>query len=199
MRPKKLVGIAGASCSGKTTLVANLANMFGDKMIQFPFDELFVGLPALEGQTVTTWEDPAHYRWADLAQHLRDLKAGHSTRVGATSRERRAAGVSHVVVEPREIVVIAGFLALHDPEVRELYDLTIFMDLPEAQIVDRRLARRPDPDNPDPWDKEGYIRGELIEGHRRVVLPQRALAHYIVSGTLPPQTVACTIRKLIAG
>src|SRR5579859_3779753 len=171
--PERFVGITGGSCSGKTTLEHNLEVMLGDRLTLFPFDDMFVGRAALAGRTVTDWEDPNLYRWGDFVSHARDLKAGRAVTIIANSRESKAAGINTRRIEPRPIVVVAGFLVLYDPEVTKMFDITIYLDVPEDEIIRRRLARA----NPDsPWDSTEYINGALIPGHRRVVVPQRELA-----------------------
>jgi uridine kinase len=185
--PVKLVGITGGSCSGKTTLENNLATRFNHQFTFFPFDDMFVGMEALAGQTITDWEDPNLYRWDDFIPHLHDLKNGHPVTITANSQESVEEGITSRFIQPRSIVTVVGFLALHHPEARQIFDTTIYLDVPEEVIIQRRLARA-NPDNP--WDSTEYINNKLIPGHRRVVVPQRNFAAYIIDATMPPEQVA---------
>ncbi len=194
--PERFVGITGGSCSGKTTLEQTLQTLLGDRLALFPFDDMFVGLAALAGKTVTDWEDPHLYRWDDFVRHMRDLKAGRTVTIIATSRESVAAGIESRRIEPRPLVVVAGFLVLHHPEVTGLFDTTIYLDAPEDEIVRRRLVRA----NPDsPWDRTEYIHGLLIPGHRRVVVPQRQRAEHILDATVSQQQLASEVVAIIQG
>jgi uridine kinase len=190
---ERFIGITGGSCSGKTLLCNNLATRLGDKLTLFSFDDMFVGMAAVANKGITDWENPDLYRWDDFLSHLRELKAGHSVTILANeSRERRTPETLHIQVRP--IVVVVGFLALHNPEVRKLFDTTVYLDVPETEIIRRRLARAvPN----DPWDSVEYVTGELIAGHRRVVVPQRKLADYVLDATLPPDQVADDITAII--
>jgi uridine kinase len=191
--PKRFIGIVGGSCSGKTTLSKNLAEQYEDRLGFFSLDDMYIGHAALGGRVVTDWEDPALYRWDDTIKHLTDLKDGCPVTITANeSPERREP--QQLYIEPRPFMVVVGFLALHNPQVRELFDTTIYLDVPEDEIIQRRLGRAV-PGNP--WDAEAYVTGELIAGHRRLVLPQRELADYVVDGTLPSPVIADEVAEIL--
>jgi uridine kinase len=191
---QRFIGITGGTCSGKTTLEDNLAAIFGDEICLFPFDDMFAGLQALQGRKVTNWEAPGLYRWNDLIQHLHDLKNGRPTTIDARSRDSAPAGILTRRIEPRPSTVVAGFLTLYHPAVRDLFDSTIYLHAPEEVLVARRLARA----NPrNPWDEPHYIHQMLMPGHRRVVLPQRDFAQHIIDATMPPADVAQQVTRII--
>lgn len=193
-QPVKLIGITGGSCTGKTTLERGLTARFGDRIAIFPFDDMFVGRSALAGRVITDWEDPNLYRWDDFADHVNDLKLGRPVTIIAKSRESEAAGIDQRLIEPRPIVVVVGFLALHDPKINDLYDSRVYLDLAEEEIVRRRKERA----NPErPWDSDEYIKSMLIPGHRRVVLPQSELANHIIDASLSPEQVVNEVAKVI--
>lgn len=193
--PKRFIGIAGGSCSGKTILSNNLSARLGSDLTLFSFDDMFVGMAAVVGKGITDWGSPYLYRWNDFLSCLRELKAGRPVTILANeSRERKTP--EKLYIQPCPSVVVYGFLALHSPEVRKLFDTTIYLDLPEAEIIRRRLDRAlPD----DPWDGVDYVTGGLIAGHRRYVVPQRAFAEHILDATVPPEQVASEVEVIIRG
>lgn len=186
-KPEKIIAVAGGSCSGKTTLLNNLATRLGNEMVSFPFDEMFVGFAALRGIEVIDWESPALYRWDEFLRCLSELKLGRPVTVQGSESRDNGETITMLHIEPRPILMVGGFLALHDERLRALYDQTIYIDLPEKEIIKRRKAQA-DPDIP--MDSDEYIEGPLIAGHRKYVEPQRKFADYIVDGTLPPATLA---------
>ncbi len=193
-RPEKIIGLAGASCSGKTTLERNLITLLEDELAIFPFDDMFIGRPALQGVKVDNWESPTLYRWDDFLHGVSELKLGNAVTIKANSRESKDAGIDTRVIEPRSFVIVIGFLALHDERIRAFYDEMIFIELPEEEIIRRRKARA----NPDsPWDSDEYINNSLIPGHHRYVEPQKEFADYVVDGTLPPDVLAGEVARLI--
>jgi uridine kinase len=191
--PTKLIGIAGGSCSGKTILGDKLVARLGDELALFSFDDMYVGHAALKGKEITDWESPDLYRWDDFFDHLRDLKAGRSVTIVANeSPERRTPEI--VEVQTRPVVAVLGFLTLHDPKIRSLFDATVYLDVPESEIIRRRLDRAT---FDDPWNSVEYVTGDLIAGHRRVVLPQRELAEHVLDATLPPDRIADKMETII--
>jgi uridine kinase len=193
-QPVRLIGITGGSCTGKTTLEYGLSERFGDKIAIFPFDDMFVGRSALGDKVITNWEDPELYRWDDFISHVRDLKMGRATTIIAKSRESKAAGIDQRHIESRPVVLVVGFLALHNPGINDLYDTKLYLELSEDEIVRRRKERA---NSESPWDTDEYINGMLIPGHRRVVVPQRDLADHIVDASLPPEKVVDEVAKII--
>jgi uridine kinase len=191
--PPRFIGIAGGSCSGKTILANNLTAHLGSELTLFSFDDMYVGHAAVAGKEITDWESPDLYRWDDFLDHLRDLKAGRSVTILANeSPERRVPEILEIEACP--VVTVFGFLALHNPEVRDLFDTTVYLDVPESEIIRRRLDRAVPG---DPWGSVEYVTGDLIAGHRRVVLPQRELAEHVLDATLPPDQVADKVITII--
>ncbi|MDG4820284.1 hypothetical protein O7635_00160 [Asanoa sp. WMMD1127] len=188
------VAVTGGTGSGKTTLAAALAERFGDELSVLSLDDLVIGRAALAaaGRTVTDWDDPDLWRWSDLRAHLGDLRAGRPTTVDARSRESRAAGITTRTIRPRPVCVLVGHLALHDAAIACGFDVRVYLDLPEDELVRRRLGRPPTDDNREP-----YISRTLLPAHRRLVLPQRARATHVVDATRPPAEVADEVAAII--
>jgi uridine kinase len=188
------VGVSGGTCSGKTTLQCGLERRLGEDLAVISFDDMTHGGAALKaaGRTVTDWDEPSLFRWADLHGHLNDLRAGRPTTIDARSRESRRAGIPERLVQPRPIVALIGSLALHDPVLAAGFRVRVFIDLPEAELVRRRLTRPPCEENRQP-----YISTTLLPAHRRLVTPQRALATHIVDGRLPPDALADTVAAIV--
>jgi uridine kinase len=193
-KPTKIIGLAGGSCSGKTELERNLQARLGNQLSIFPFDDMFVGMSALEGNRIDDWESPALYRWDELFDALNTLRQGHAATFSAHSRESAEAGIRTRTIEPRRVVIVAGFLALHDEAIRSLYDDTVYIDLPEDEII-RRRKERAKPDSP--WDTDEYINSGLIPGHRRFVIPQREVAKHIISGLQSREALADEVVMVI--
>jgi uridine kinase len=188
------VAITGGTSSGKTTLARGLSRRFGDELAVLAFDDLAIGRAALAaaGRVVTDWDDPALWRWDDVRRHVADLRAGRATTVDARSRESRAAGIASRRIEPRPVVALVGFLALHDETLARAFDARVYLDLPEDEMVRRRLRRPPSEENREP-----YLSSTLLPAHRRLVVPQRDRATHVVDGMLTRDTVADEVADII--
>jgi len=190
------IAIAGGSCSGKSTLESNLQGHFGDRMASISFDDFFVGLLAIPGGVVENWDDPALYRFDEYEEVMSELKAGHTVGFVPHSYEAKAEGITRRIIEPRPLLAAAGFLALHAPKVNRFFDTTFFIDLPEDEIVSRRLTRS-NSREPGPWNDEDYIRRTLIPSHRRYILPQRDVADHVIDGLQSPEAIANQVIQII--
>ncbi|GAA1894850.1 uridine kinase family protein [Asanoa iriomotensis] len=190
------VAITGGTGSGKTTLAATLSSRLGPALAVLSLDDLVFGRASLAaaGRVVTDWDDPSLWRWDDLRSHLADLRAGRPTHVSARSRESRAAGIQTLVVSPRPICALVGHLALHDPAIAATFDVRIYLDLPEAELLRRRALRSAATENREP-----YLSGTLLPAHRRLVVPQKSRATHVVDATQPRSAVADEVGAIISG
>lgn len=188
------VAVTGPSGSGKTTLANGLSARLGADLSVLPLDDLVIGRVALAaaGRTVTDWDDPALWRWDDVRAHLADLRAGRPTVVDARSRESRAGGVTSRRIAPAPVVALVGHLALHDPAIAQAFDVRVYLDLPEDEVLRRRLRRPPAEENREP-----YLTRVLLPAHRRLVVPQRARATHVVDATRAPEAVADEVAAVI--
>ena len=139
-----VLGLAGGSGAGKTTLVDGLTSRLGDDASVLWYDEYYHDLAHLpvERRAIVNYDHPDSLDDALLVDHLDGLLAGRPVDVPIydfathtrTGRTRR--------VEPRPVVVVDGILVLAVPALRRRLDLAVFVDAP-AEI---RLARRMDRD-----------------------------------------------------
>jgi uridine kinase len=138
------VGIAGGSGSGKSSLVRALAGTLGaERVASLCYDAYYCDrgdLPAAE-RAALNYDAPDALDTELFLTHLLALRAGQPVWPPryCFSTHRRI-GVDDVV-EPRPILLVEGILLLHDPRARALLDLSIFLDVPDAARLARRMAR----------------------------------------------------------
>lgn len=137
----KLIGIAGGTCSGKSTLLRSLSDKLGDKVSTLSFDEYFVGSDKYDIDDITNFEDPRLYNFDKFIKDLESLKSGESLTIRANSRESAQAGIKEKIIASKSIIIVDGFLIFYRPEARRLFDKKLFIDLPDAEILKRRFAR----------------------------------------------------------
>jgi len=138
-----VLGLAGGSGAGKTTLVEGITSRFGDDASVLWFDEYYHDLAHLDpGQrAVVNFDHPDSLDEVLLVEHLDGLLAGRPVDVPVydfathtrTDRTRR--------VDPRPVVVVDGILVLAVPELRRRLDLAVFVDAPAEVRLDRRMDR----------------------------------------------------------
>jgi uridine kinase len=190
-----VVGIAGPSCSGKTTLAAELAKRMSPHTAVLSFDEydLFpAGSAAMDvelcDRVITNWEDPELFDVHAFTRDVAKIAQGQRVHLKTRSRESTARGETEKIFEPRQVNIVEGIFVLTDEMARAAMDLTVYVDIPLDLMVERRMHGRQN--DGMPWSDPEYIQGTMVEGTKMFVLPQRALADVVLNGELPIERLA---------
>ncbi len=133
------IGIAGGTGSGKTTVVRKIIESLPPgEVVLLPQDSYYKDsshVPVEERQNIN-FDHPNAFDWALLAEHIKELKAGRSIEQPTYSYLTCSRGAETIHVEPREVIIIEGILALCDPELRNQMDLKIFVDTdPDERLI----------------------------------------------------------------
>jgi uridine kinase len=139
-----IIGIAGGTGSGKTTVVRKLIERLPKgEVVVIPQDSYYNDsshVPFEERQNIN-FDHPDAFEWPLLAKHIEMLKNGESIEQPIYDYITSSRQAETVHVDPREIIIVEGIMALHDPVLRQQMDLKIFVD---ADADDRliRVAQR---------------------------------------------------------
>ena len=139
-----VIGIAGGSGSGKTTVSQAIMQRAGrDNAVYIQHDSYYKDLSDLPPaqRATTNFDHPNSLETELMVEHVRQLKAGHPVEVPSydfTTHTRRKE--SHRV-EPRPVVIVEGILLFTEPRMRELCDLKLFVDTDADIRFIRRLER----------------------------------------------------------
>ena len=133
-----LIGIAGGTASGKTTLAEWLKKRLGVRCLLISHDRSYLDVETPLGPNYDAPEALDNQR---LIQNLSELARGENTELPVYdfSTHSRREETEHV--EPAPIVLVEGILVLAIPELRALFDHTIFVDAQEEIRLERRVAR----------------------------------------------------------
>ncbi|MBI1908493.1 hypothetical protein HYS28_03730 [Candidatus Uhrbacteria bacterium] len=135
-----LIGLAGPSGAGKSTLCAAIAADRGD-VGHFRLDDFFKD--ATEFPRYKHWlnrELPSNLKFDQFITALTQLRAGYPVEVPEYSMHAdRAVGTKRV--EPKQVILVEGYLLFHDPRARPLFDLRLFLDVTTEVQIARRLGR----------------------------------------------------------
>ena len=139
-----LIGVAGGTCAGKTLICERLAEMAGeDQLALIRIDSYQVDHSAqpMAERIVTNYDHPDAYDWELLNDHLGRLVAGET--VLAPTYDFAVHNRSDVVraVRPAPVIVVEGILVLWEPELRERFDLKVYVDADADLRFIRRLQR----------------------------------------------------------
>ncbi len=139
-----LIGIAGGTGSGKTTVAKRIEEFFaGSRVVVLPQDAYYRSFDHLpfEERAAINYDHPDAFDTELLLSHLHRLRQGLPVErpVYDFKTHRRLPETVHV--EPGDVVILEGILVLHDPRIRELLDIKIYVDTPDDLRFIRRLLR----------------------------------------------------------
>ena len=181
-RAPLLIGIAGGTGSGKTTLSSRLVGELGGGVALLEHDWYYRDRSALSEpeREAVNYDEPAALDNALLAQHLAELRAGRAVecpQYDFASHTRRAASRR---VEPARIVAVEGILLFAIPELCDAFDLRVFVDTDD----DIRLLRRISRDIIERGRDIGAIQQQYYATvrpmHVQYVAPSKRHAHLVV-------------------
>lgn len=139
-----LIGVAGGSSSGKTTVAERLAELAGDRQVALvKLDSYYVDLTerSMEERRAFNFDHPNAFDWPLLNDHLLALTAGTEVPVPIYDYVEFNRSPRVRVVAPARIVVVEGILVLWEPALRQRFDLKVFMDTDADLRLIRRLRR----------------------------------------------------------
>ena len=138
-----LLGVAGGTGSGKTTVAERLAEVVGRPLALVRQDSYYADhneLP-LEQRMAINYDHPDAFDWALLLQHVEALAAGAAVDAPVYDFTNHCRSDEVVEVAPARIVVVEGILVLYERALRELFDLRVFVDSDADVRFIRRLER----------------------------------------------------------
>jgi uridine kinase len=139
-----IVGIAGGTGSGKTTVVKKVKGRFPDEeVVVIPQDAYYRDnghLPPDERQKIN-FDHPDSLEFSLLTKHLQMLKNGYSIEMPVYSYLTCLRSVETITIKPARVVLVEGILILSDIGLRNILDIKVFVD---ADADDRlgRVIRR---------------------------------------------------------
>jgi uridine kinase len=192
-----VVGIAGCSGSGKTSLARELATQLEATL--FPLDLYYRDLSQfpLDARDKQNFDHPDSLESELFIAHIKGLAEGRVIQrpVYDFSRHTRVAGAFEEVV-PAPYVVVEGILALHYEELWPLYDFSIYVDAPNEICLNRRIYR----DMRERGRTEASVRAQFEATARPMaemyVLPSQARATMTVSGV---ESLDWSIEQVLRG
>lgn len=139
-----IIGIAGGTGSGKTTVVNKIISSLPQgEVTVIPQDSYYKDSSHIppEERSKINFDEPASIEWTLLAEHLRQLKAGHAIEMPTYSYLTCTRQEETVKVEPRDVVIVEGILVLNDPTLRKMMDVKVFVDADADDRLIRVIAR----------------------------------------------------------
>ena len=138
-----LIGIAGGTGSGKTTLTRHLKQHFGDDVTVIGHDSYYKRQEGktYEERTRQNYDHPSAFDTDLLIEHLRELKAGRSIFCPVYSFSDHNRTDQTVEIFPTKVIIVEGILIFQNPTLREMFDIKIFVETDPDERILRRCLR----------------------------------------------------------
>jgi uridine kinase len=139
-----VIGVAGGSGSGKTTVVRRIVESIGDEHVTvLEHDRYYRDRNdlRLEERAALNYDHPDSLETDLLVQHVEALRAGQSVNAPLYDFARHARRSSTETVSPRRAIIVEGILIYTDAALRRLMDVKVFVDTDDDTRFIRRLQR----------------------------------------------------------
>lgn len=138
-----VVGVAGGSASGKTTIVNQIKQYFGDNIVVISHDSYYKAHNELpyEERSKLNYDHPESFDTERMADDVRDLIKGHEIDMPVYDYTIHNRSEETVKIVPKSIILLEGILILEDKELRDLMDVKIFVDADADERLMRRIKR----------------------------------------------------------
>lgn len=139
-----IIGVAGGSGSGKTTVAHNLIKAFkSEDAVLVEQDAYYKELKELsiEERAKVNFDHPNSIEFDLLKKHLTELKEGKKINRPIYDFTTHSRKEDFVTLEPSKIIIVEGILIFAIPEIREMFDVKIFVDTDADEMLLRRIER----------------------------------------------------------
>lgn len=139
-----IIGIAGGTGSGKTTLMRRLREHFGESEVSVISHDSYYkahdDMP-LEQRRKLNYDHPDSFETPLLVAHLHALLAGQTVQVPVYDYTIHTRSKATVTVSPAPVIIVEGLLIFTSPELCDLMDLKVFVDTDADVRILRRIVR----------------------------------------------------------
>lgn len=141
----KIIGIAGGSSSGKTTIAKKLfdVNQHNNNVSNLRLDDYYKDLShlSLEARKLNNYDHPDSIDFDLLFKHLNLLMNNQIIESPIYDFVESVRKKEKRIVEPTNVIIVEGILALYDERLRKMFDIKIYVDTPDDIRLIRRIRR----------------------------------------------------------
>ena len=181
--PTFVIGVAGGSGSGKSTVTREVLASVGASMAAVLMqDDYYLDQSALsfEQRCQTNYDHPDAFDWPLLMAHLQALRDGQAIEMPVYDFTQHNRSSETITVKPAPIIVIEGLFALFDPALRKMMSLKVFVDT----AADVRFIRRLQRDMAECGRSVDSVIHQYLETvrpmHKQFIEPTKRSAHVIL-------------------
>ena len=178
-----IIGLAGGTGSGKTTVVHQIMNELPNTEVGVISQDSYYkenhGL-SFDERALINFDHPRAIDFELLVKHLKALKAGETIEQPVYSFIQHNRTDDTVSTHPRKVMIVEGILILTNPELRELFDIKIFVHADSDERLIRRLKRDISERGRDIDEVLTRYQNTLKPMHEQFIEPTKAFADIII-------------------
>ena len=196
-----IIGIAGGTGSGKTTVVSKiLQNLNANEVNVLSQDNYYHDNThlSLQEREKLNYDHPKSIDFDLLVKHVQALKNGESIEQPIYSFVTHTRTGNHVLVEPREVLIVEGILVLTSKELLKECDLKVFVHADNDERLIRRIRRDTQERGRDLEEVLHRYQTTLKPMHDEFIEPSKSYADIIIPN-MRPNTVAIDFLTTVVG
>ena len=138
-----VIGIAGGTGSGKTTLMNQLINKFSNDITVLSHDNYYKRHDELtyEQRSQLNYDEPAALETDLMARHLDKLRQGETIECPVYDFTQHNRSSETITISPKKVIIVEGILIFENKPLRDLMDIKIFVDTDADVRLCRRIKR----------------------------------------------------------
>ena len=178
-----IIGIAGGTGSGKTTVVHQIMNELPETEVGIISQDSYYkdnSNLSFDERALINFDHPRAIDFDLLVQHLKELKAGNNVHQPVYSFVSHNRTDDTIHTHPRKVMIVEGILILAHPELRELFDVKIFVHADSDERLIRRLKRDIAERGRDMDEVLNRYQTTLKPMHQQFIEPTKAYADIII-------------------
>ena len=178
-----IIGIAGGTGSGKTTVVHQIMNELPQTEVGIISQDSYYKENhnlSYEERALINFDHPRAIDFELLAEHLKELKAGNTIDQPVYSFVTHNRTDDTVFTHPRKVMIVEGILILANPQLRDMFDIKIYVHADPDERLIRRLKRDIAERGRDMEEVLSRYQHTLKPMHEQFIEPTKAFADIII-------------------
>ncbi|PIE45013.1 MAG: uridine kinase [Gammaproteobacteria bacterium] len=138
-----VIGIAGGSASGKTTIINKLRKQFADDIVMISHDYYYWSNDdkTMEERVKLNYDHPQSFETAKLVADIQKLRNKESIELPVYDFTQHTRKKETITVHPKSVIIVEGILILEDKALRDLMDIKVYVDTDADERLIRRILR----------------------------------------------------------
>lgn len=178
-----IIGISGGTGSGKTTVVHQIMNELPEAEVGIISQDSYYKKTTnlnYDERALINFDHPRAIDFELLVSHLKDLKEGKTIHQPVYSFVTHNRTEDSITTHPRKVMIVEGILILANPELRDLFDIKIYVHADSDERLIRRLKRDIAERGRDMAEVLNRYQTTLKPMHEQFIEPTKAFADIII-------------------